>query len=93
MIPIVTTIGLSFGRQLGGAVLTETIFSIPGLGKLMVDAIKIKNYPMVQGGILFIAFVMILVNLIIDILYAFIDPRIRAQYQKTSKKMTAGEES
>lgn len=93
MIPIITTIGLSFGRQLGGAVLTETIFSIPGLGKLMVDAIKVKNYPMVQGGILFIAFVMIVVNLIIDILYAFIDPRIKSQYTKTAKRMTTKEEA
>ena len=82
LIPIITTIGLSFGRQLGGAVLTETIFSIPGLGKLMVDAIKIKNYPMVQGGILFIAFVKIVVNLFIDVLYAFIDPRIKSQYHQ-----------
>ncbi len=93
LIPIITTIGLVFGRQLGGAVLTETIFSIPGLGKLMVDAIKIKNYPMVQGGILFIAFVMIVVNLIIDILYAFIDPRIRSQYSSVAKKVTTEEVS
>lgn len=87
LIPIVTTIGLSFGRLLGGAVLTETVFSIPGLGKLMVDAIKVKNFPMVQGGILFIAFVMILVNLIIDILYAYINPNIKAQYQSAAKRI------
>ncbi len=87
LIPIVTTIGLSFGRQLGGAVLTETIFSIPGLGKLMVDSIKVKNFPMVQGGILFIAFVMIIINLIIDVMYAFIDPRIKSQYMTGPKKL------
>lgn len=93
MIPIVTTIGLSFGRQLGGAVLTETIFSIPGLGKLMVDAIKVKNFPLIQGGVLFIAFVMIVVNLLIDILYSFIDPRIKSQYTKAAKRMQAEVES
>ncbi len=91
-IPIVTVIGLSFGRQLGGAVLTETIFSIPGLGKLMVDAIKVKNFPMVQGGVLFIAFIMIMVNIIIDLIYAFVDPRIKSQYTKAAKKIsTEGE--
>lgn len=90
-IPIVTVIGLSFGRQLGGAVLTETIFSIPGLGKLMVDAIKAKNFPMVQGGVLFIAFIMIMVNIIIDLIYAFVDPRIKSQYTKAVKKISTEE--
>lgn len=80
LIPIITVIGLSFGRLLGGAVMTESIFSIAGLGKLMVDAIKVKNIPMIQGGVLFIAFVMVLLNLIVDVLYAYADPRIRSQY-------------
>ena len=82
LIPIITVIGLSFGRLLGGAVLTESIFSIAGLGKLMVDAIKLKNVPLVQGGVLFIAFVMSLVNLVVDILYSFADPRIRSMYTR-----------
>ncbi len=81
MIPIVTVIGLQFGYLLGGAVLTESIFSIPGVGKLMVDAIKQKDYPIVQGGVLFIAVTFSVVNLFIDILYAFLDPRIRSQYR------------
>lgn len=80
LIPIITVVGLSFGRLLGGAVLTESIFSIAGIGKLMVDAIKLKNYPMVQGGILFIAFVISIVNLLVDILYAFADPKICSMY-------------
>ena len=80
LIPIITVIGLSFGRLLGGAVLTESIFSIAGLGKLMVDAIKVKNIPMIQGGVLFIAFVMVILNLVVDVLYAYADPRIRSQY-------------
>ena len=82
LIPIITVVGLSFGRLLGGAVLTESIFSIAGVGKLMVDAIKLKNVPMVQGGVLFIAFVMSIVNLVVDILYSFADPRIRSMYTR-----------
>lgn len=81
LIPIITTIGLQFGRGLGGAILTESIFSIPGLGKLMVDSIKARNYPVVQGGVLFIAIAFSLINLLVDILYAFADPRIKSQYQ------------
>lgn len=87
LIPIITVIGLSFGKLLGGAVLTESIFSIAGIGKLMVDAIKAKNTPLVQGGVLFIAIVMCFVNLIVDILYAFVDPKIRSQYM--GKRRTA----
>ena len=93
LIPIITVIGLSFGRLLGGAVLTESIFSIAGLGKLMVDAIKVKNIPMIQGGVLFIAFVMVILNLVVDVLYAYADPRIRSQYVRTKarKAQTAKE--
>mgnify|MGYP001806050298 CR=1 FL=1 len=85
LIPIVTVVGISFGGMLGGAILTESIFSIPGIGKLMIDSINIKNYPMVQGGVLFIALGFSIVNLLVDILYAFIDPRIKAQYKKHRK--------
>ena len=81
MIPIVTVVGLQFGYLLGGAVLTESIFAIPGVGRLMVDAIKTKDYPIVQGGVLFIAVTFSFVNLLVDILYAFLDPRIRSQYR------------
>lgn len=85
LIPIITVIGLNFGKLLGGAVLTESIFSIAGIGKLMVDAIKAKNTPLVQGGVLFIAIIMCFVNLIVDILYAYVDPKIRSQYTKGRK--------
>ncbi|WP_026476352.1 nickel ABC transporter permease [Alkaliphilus transvaalensis] len=81
LIPVVTVIGLSFGGLLGGAVLTESIFSIPGVGSLMIQAIRQRDYPVVQGGVLFIALSFSLVNLLVDILYAFIDPRIKAQYK------------
>lgn len=81
LIPIVTVIGLQFGYLLGGAVLTESIFSWPGVGRLMVDAIRQKDYPMVQGGVLLLALAFSVVNLGVDILYAYIDPRIKAQYK------------
>ena len=86
LIPIITVVGLQFGRGLGGAILTESIFSIPGLGKLMVDSIKSRNYPVVQGGVLFIAIAFSLINLLVDILYAYADPRIKSQYQGHSKR-------
>lgn len=86
LIPIVTVVGLQFGGLLGGSVLTETIFAIPGIGKLMVDAIKQRNGPVVQGGVLFTAIIFSFVNLLVDVLYSYIDPRIRSQYKKTGKK-------
>lgn len=81
LIPIITVVGISFGGMLGGAILAESIYSIPGIGKLMVDAINVKNYPMVQGGVLFIALAFSVVNLLVDVLYAFIDPSIKSQYK------------
>ncbi|POQ98507.1 peptide ABC transporter [Alkalispirochaeta sphaeroplastigenens] len=81
LIPIVTVVGLQFGYLLGGAVLTETIFSWPGVGRLMVDAIRQRDYPVVQGGVLLLALTFSIVNLFVDILYAYIDPRIKAQYK------------
>jgi peptide/nickel transport system permease protein len=75
-IPIVTVIGLQLGLLLSGAVLTETIYSLPGLGRLMVDSILSRDYPVVQAGALFISALFVLVNLVVDLLYAALDPRI-----------------
>lgn len=80
LIPIITTVGLQFGAMLGGALLTETVFAIPGMGKLMVDSIKARDYPVVQGGVLIIAFMFSAVNLLVDILYAYADPRVKSNY-------------
>lgn len=77
MLPVVTIIGLEFGTLLGGAILTETIFSWPGIGKWIYEGILQRDYPVVQGGVVFVAFVFVLVNLIVDISYAFLDPRIQ----------------
>jgi ABC-type dipeptide/oligopeptide/nickel transport system permease component len=79
LIPTVTMLGLQLGALLGGAVVTETIFSRPGLGRLAVDAIAGRDFPLIQGTVLFAAVTYVLVNLIVDLLYAIIDPRIRYQ--------------
>ncbi len=80
LIPVVTMLGLQFGGMLAGAVVTETVFSRPGIGRLVVDAILSKDYPLVQGCVLFLAFIYLCVNLFVDVLYAWLDPRIR--YEK-----------
>ncbi len=77
MIPIITVVGLQFGLLLGGAVLTETVFAWPGLGRLIVDSILARDYPVIQGTILIFGLLYILVNLIVDLIYALVDPRIR----------------
>jgi ABC-type dipeptide/oligopeptide/nickel transport system permease component len=77
LIPIITILGLQFGTLLAGTIVTETIFSWPGIGRLTVQAISSRDYPLLQGCILVIALSYVLVNLLTDVLYAFIDPRVR----------------
>lgn len=77
LIPVITTIGLQVGVLLAGAILTETIFSWPGIGKWLIDSISRRDYPSVQGGLLLIAVIIMVVNLIVDLLYGLINPRIR----------------
>jgi len=81
MIPVITAVGLEFGMLLGGALLTETIYSINGIGRFMVDSIRRRDFQIIQGGVLFLALVFSFVNLMVDILYAYIDPRIKSQYK------------
>lgn len=81
LLPVVTVIGLQFGALLGGAVITETVFAWPGAGRLAVEAIRAKDYPVVQGAVLMLALAFAFVNLLVDVLYAFLNPRIRAQYK------------
>ncbi len=76
LIPVVTVMGLQFGTLLGGAVLTETVFSWPGIGRLMVDSILTRDYPVVQGAVLLLAVFFVMINLVVDVIYAFLDPRI-----------------
>ncbi len=77
MIPIITVIGIQFGGMMGGSVVIESVFAWPGVGKLMVDSILTKNYPVVQGGLLLMAVIVSVINLIVDITYGLLDPRIR----------------
>jgi peptide/nickel transport system permease protein len=76
-VPIVTVVGSAFGLLISGVVVTETVFAIPGLGRLTSDAIFQRDYPVIQGAMLFLSFIYILVNLVVDILYTVLDPRIR----------------
>lgn len=77
MIPVITTIGLQIGVMLAGAILTETIFSWPGIGKWMIDSVFRRDYPVIQGGLLLISAIIMIVNLLVDLLYGLINPRIR----------------
>lgn len=81
LIPIITVVGLQFGGLLGGAVLTESVYSWPGVGRMMVDAIRQKDTPTVLASVVFLAAAFSVVNLIVDLLYAFADPRIKSQYK------------
>ena len=76
LLPVVTYVGLQYGFLLGGAVVTETIFSLPGVGRLIVTSISQRDYPIIQGAVLMIAALFVVINLIVDLLYAWIDPRI-----------------
>jgi peptide/nickel transport system permease protein len=79
LLPVVTIIGLKFAELLGGAILTETVFSWPGMGRYMFEAIKVRDYPVIQGATLLFALIFLLSSLIVDLLYGFLDPRIRVQ--------------
>jgi len=86
MIPLITGVGTHFGTALGGTVVIETVFSIPGVGYYMVQAVGNRDYPIVCGGVTMLAILFCLVVLLVDIAYAFIDPRIKAQYEGQQKK-------
>lgn len=77
MVPIVTVMGIMVGALLGGAVVTEQVFSIPGLGRLIIGAVLSRDFPVIQGGLLFLALIYLVVNLVVDLLYAVVDPRVR----------------
>ena len=85
LIPVVTSMGTSFGASLGGAIIAETVFSMPGMGTLMTNAIRQKDVPTVMGATLFLATMFSLIVLFVDILYAFIDPRIKAKYRNEGR--------
>ena len=79
LIPIVTVIGLNFAGLLGGAVATETVFAWPGIGRAMVDAIRMRDIPVIEGGVILLSLSFVLINLLVDISYSFIDPRVKLE--------------
>lgn len=89
MIPVITTIGLHFGVLLGGSVLTETVFAWPGIGRFVIESIKTQDIPSVLGCVVTLAIMFTIVNLLVDILYAYVDPRIKSQYKSSRKAVKA----
>ena len=87
LIPIITLCGSRFGFMLGGTVIIESVFSIAGIGTYMVNGINSRDYPIVQGSIIYIAFIFAFIMLITDLIYAFVDPRIKAQYVRSAVKV------
>lgn len=83
LLPIVTVIGLNFGYQLGGAIVTETVFAMPGIGSLMIAAVRTKDTPIVMASVLFVAIAAGIINLLVDVLYTYIDPRLKSEYVKS----------
>lgn len=79
LLPVVTVIGLSLGTLLGGAILTETIFNLSGLGKTVFDAITSRDYPVIQAVTLLVAVVFVIVNMLVDILYTYLNPKVRVR--------------
>jgi peptide/nickel transport system permease protein len=77
LVPILTVLGLTLALMIGGAVVTETVFNLPGLGNLVVRAVLRRDYPVIQGALLVIAGIYVIINFTIDVLYVFVDPRVR----------------
>jgi len=86
LLPVVTVIGVNFGQALGGSIAIEQVFAIPGIGQLMINSIRQKDTPMVMAAVIFSAFIASSVNLLVDLLYSFIDPRLSSQYASKKRK-------
>jgi peptide/nickel transport system permease protein len=82
LIPVVTVMGIQFGRLLGGAVVTEAVFAYPGLGFLVVSSIQNRDYPVVQGTLMLVVLIFLLTSMLVDVSYAYIDPRVTLQGQR-----------
>lgn len=91
LIPIITVVGNGMGMMLGGTVIIENVFAIPGVGRYMTDAITARDYPVVMGGVLILGMIFSLIMLLVDIIYAFVDPRIKAQYEGGKGRKKNGE--
>ena len=90
LIPVITVVGQSFGRMLGGTLVIETVFSIPGIGAYMITGVNNRDYAAVEGSIIFVAVMFSIVMLLVDLVYALVDPRIKAQYMGTRRRKVNG---
>ena len=79
LIPVITVIGINFANVLGGAVATETVFAWPGVGRAMIDALRVRDVPVIEGGVIMLALAFVLANLLVDVTYSFLDPRVRLE--------------
>ena len=82
LLPVITSLGVSFGHMLGGTVIIENVFAIPGLGAVVLSSIRSKDIPLVMAAVIFLAALFCIIMLLVDLMYGFIDPRIKAQYTK-----------
>ena len=80
MLPVVTVIGINFAIMMGGAIVTESVFALPGVGTLLITSVRMKDIPVVMAVVMFVAVVIGIINLIVDLAYAYIDPRIKTKY-------------
>lgn len=90
LIPVITQAGTSFGKMLGGTIVIETVFSIPGIGLYTINAINNRDYPVVRGSVVFLAITFSIIILLVDLIYAFVDPRIKAQYEGQNRRRKHG---
>lgn len=90
LIPVITQVGTSFGKTLGGTIVIESVFSIPGIGNYMISAVNNRDYPVVRGSVVFLAVTFSFIVLLVDIIYAYVDPRIKAQYEGKSRRKKNG---
>ena len=82
LVPVITIIAMDFGSYLSGAVLTESIFGLPGIGRMLLNAIMQRDFPVIQGTVLFMALTFVIINILVDLIYGWIDPRIREELSK-----------
>ncbi len=90
LIPVITQVGTSFGKTLGGTIVIESVFGIPGIGNYMISAVNNRDYPVVRGSVVFLAVTFSFIVLLVDIIYAYVDPRIKAQYEGKSRRRKNG---
>ena len=85
LLPVVTVIGINFGIMMGGSIVTESVFALPGIGTLLIESVRMKDTPVVMAIVMFVALSIGIINLLVDITYAYIDPRIKSSYKRVKR--------